>query len=68
VLESPHRSGLERNPATANLSWPQPNGFKIWVGEIGWTSDPTGTPDATTLMSLFHRKRANPCGVGILGW
>lgn len=50
-------------PMTAATAWAQANGFKIWIGEIGWSQDPSCPPDATNLMSYFTANEPT-----YLGW
>lgn len=46
-------AGSGSSPMTGATSWASTNGFKIWIGEIGWSTDVSCPSDATTLMSYF---------------
>lgn len=56
-------AGFGSAPMTAATAWANTNGFKIWIGEIGWSQDPSCPPDATTLMSYFSANQPT-----YLGW
>jgi endoglucanase len=47
----------------AATSWAQANGFKIWIGEIGWSQDSSCPPLASALMSYFTANEPT-----YLGW
>jgi endoglucanase len=56
-------AGYGSAPVTSAISWAQTNGYKVWIGETGWSQDPTCPSDATTLMSYFTANEPT-----VLGW
>ncbi len=56
-------AGFGSSPMTAATSWANTNGFKVWIGEFGWSQDPTCPPDATALMSYMTTNEPT-----YLGW
>lgn len=56
-------AGSGSSPMTAATAWANTNGFKIWIGEIGWSQDPSCPPDATALMGYFSANQPT-----YLGW
>lgn len=56
-------AGFGSAPMVAATAWANTNGFKIWIGEIGWSQDASCPPDATTLMSYFSANQPT-----VMGW
>ncbi len=56
-------AGNGSSPMTAATSWANTNGFKIWIGETGWSTDVTCPSDAATLMGYFTSNEPT-----YLGW
>ncbi len=56
-------AGQGSAPMTAAVSWAQTNGFKIHIGEIGWSQDASCSSDAGALMSYFSANQPT-----IMGW
>ena len=56
-------AGQGSAPMVAATQWAQANNAKIWIGEIGWSQDPSCPPDAINLMSYFTANEPT-----YLGW
>ena len=56
-------AGQGSAPMVAATQWAQTNNAKIWIGEIGWSQDPSCPPDATNLMGYFTANEPT-----YLGW
>jgi endoglucanase len=56
-------AGFGSSPMTGAVSWAQTNGFKIHIGEIGWSQDASCPADATALMSYFSASQPT-----VIGW
>jgi endoglucanase len=56
-------AGFGSSPMTAATAWANINGFKIWIGEIGWSQDASCPPDAAALMGYFTANEPT-----YLGW
>jgi endoglucanase len=56
-------AGYGSAPFTAMMGWAQAQNAKVWIGEIGWSQDPSCPPDATNVFAYLSASEPT-----LMGW